>query len=260
MTRSIVETGGLRFAVRAEDTGVGQALRDWGQFAPVEQQLIAEVCQGDLLDVGANIGAIALPFARANPSRRVTAIEAHPGIYELLAENVAANGLQNVDAVQAAAGEATGFMVVPVADLSIAGNHGASSFYEKGSPTARTRVVRIDDVAPTDCRLVKVDVEGFEDRVLRGAPRLLNEVGPEWLVEVSRHRPNTTAFVRKTLEDAGYRLFWFFSPWRTPVGPGATGDTAVFATRADPPWEMTPVQDGWPSSLDDFPFLKRFAA
>jgi FkbM family methyltransferase len=256
---ALVEARGLQFRVPAMDNGVGRILREAGAFADVEQGLIAEACDGDLLDVGANIGAICLPFARARPSAQVVAIEAHPGLHRLLADNAALNRLGNVSAVHAAAGEAIGRVQIPLIDLAQAANHGAATLYAKGLPTTPVDMRRIDDLAPAQCRFAKIDVEGFEDRVLKGAPRLLNEVRPQWLVEVSRHRPNTTELVRQTLAAAGYRLFWFFSPWTTPVSPGAVGDTAIFATDEDPPWDMRPVGDRWPVSEADFPYLARFA-
>lgn len=255
-----ISASGLMLSIPRADTGVGQMLRETGAFAPIEQEFIRIACDGDLLDVGANVGALCLPFARQRPSSQVVAIEAHPGLFSLLSRNAADNALRNVNALNAVAGETSGRISIPVIDLAAEGNHGASSLYDKGIPTSPVPMVRIDDVAPEHCRFAKVDVEGFEDRVLSGASRLLNDVRPNWLVEVSKQRPNTASLVCKTLKDAGYNLFWFFSPWRCPVAPGAIGDTAIFACDGPEPWEMRRVDGIWPTSIDDYPYLSRFTA
>ncbi|WP_293390057.1 FkbM family methyltransferase [Phenylobacterium sp. RIFCSPHIGHO2_01_FULL_69_31] len=255
-----INASGLMLRIPRADTGVGQMLRETGAFAPVEQEFIQTVCDGDLLDVGANVGALCLPFALQKRSSKVVAIEAHPGLFSLLSRNAADNALDNVKSLNAVAGETSGRVNIPVTDLTSEGNHGASSLYEKGLPTSPVPMVRIDDVAPERCRFAKVDVEGFEDRVLRGATTLLHDVRPNWLVEVSRQRPNTTSLVCSTLKGAGYRLFWFFSPWRCPVAPGATGDTAIFACDGPAPWDMRPVDGIWPTTIDDYPYLSRFTA
>jgi tRNA G46 methylase TrmB len=99
------EAYGLTFRFPALDTAVGASLRDHGEFARPEIDFISAACAGDLIDVGANIGAICLPFARDNPSSQVVAIEAHPGVAALLRWNVTANDLTNVTVLDAVAGE-----------------------------------------------------------------------------------------------------------------------------------------------------------
>ncbi len=51
-----------------------------------------------VLDIGAGPGAIAIPLARR--VRHVTAVEPAGGMYSVLEENIAAEGVDNVDAVQ----------------------------------------------------------------------------------------------------------------------------------------------------------------
>lgn len=261
----VAEAYGLTFQVPARDTAVGACLRDYGEFARPELDLILALCDGDLIDVGANIGAICLPFAKARPQSRVVAIEANPQIAALLSANVAGNGLANVDVLCAAAGEAKGFIEAPAPDLSRAANVGALSLYDAAPRTITTPMVRLDDVAPEATRFVKVDVEGFEDRVLAGAGRLLNGVRPSWLVEVSPQRRETAAAARATLQAAGYRLYWFFSPFltrkrprRLDERPKLRGDLSLLAIDGDPPWSTPPVGDGWPKDVSDFPYLSDY--
>ena len=60
------EAYGLKLIVPANDSGVSQCLRDNGEFAKVEVDLIASLLGGGVcIDVGANIGSIALPLAKS---------------------------------------------------------------------------------------------------------------------------------------------------------------------------------------------------
>ncbi|HEX7095394.1 MAG TPA: FkbM family methyltransferase, partial [Acidimicrobiales bacterium] len=68
------------------------------------------------------------------------------------------------------------------------------------------RTVRVDDLEwLDDVGFVKVDVEGHELAVLRGAERLLRRDRPTLLVECEeRHHPGATAALRAYLEGLGY--------------------------------------------------------
>lgn len=258
----VAEAYGLRFEVVPSDIGVGACLRDYGEFARPELDLIRLMCAGDFVDVGANIGAIALPFAKAKPAAKVLTIEALPAVAAILTRNVEANGLRNVTVLNAVAGETSGRIVIPNPPLDAQGNLGARSLYEKGHPTAPARMVRLDDVAPDGVGFVKVDVEGFEPRVLDGAGRLLAEARPAWLVEVSATRPNAATKVRSALAAHGYRLYWFYSPFltrrrprRLDEHPPLRGDLSILALDGEPPWPLNPVGDEWPTDLAAFPYL-----
>lgn len=259
------EAYGLEFEVPASDTGVGLCLRDYGEFARPELDFIIASCRGDLLDVGANVGAICLPLATARPKATVVAIEAHPGLAGILRRNAGRNGLSNVRVVEAVAGERSGWIDAPVSRLDVEANHGASSLYTKGQPMQRLRVLALDEIAPERLSFVKLDVEGFEPRVLDGAKHLLMDVRPTWLVEVSKSRPNTTAQVFERLRGAGYKLHWFFSPFvtrkrprRLDEHPKLRGDISVVATDQPPLWDLQEVGDDWPSDVSDFGYLAEY--
>ena len=264
MPEEIVDTAsayGLNFLIPIRDTGVGQCRRQSGEFARVEIEFILAACDGDLLDVGANIGAICLPFAAQRPASRVVAVEAHRKLAQILGANALNNRLHNVEVIHAVAGERTGTIEIPFGAIDRPVNIGASSIYEKGLPAERVMMRPMDEIASANVRFVKVEVEGFEPRVLDGSARLLRDIRPRWLVEVSRERPNTADLIRKTFKQAGYRIFWFFSPFVAPK-PGASGDArgdfAYFATDETPPWPMKEVGDDWPRGEADLPYLRRY--
>jgi FkbM family methyltransferase len=254
---------GMKFLVPPNDEGVGSCLLEAGEFARVELEFILASCDGDLLDVGANIGAIGLPFAARRPNAKVIAIEAHRDIAEILQANVNLNELTNVEVIHAAAGERAGEADVPIQPVERIGNIGAGSLYDAGYPTLRTKFIPLDSLSAAKPAFVKIDVEGFEPRVLEGSKLLLNELRPEWLVEISRQRKNTTISVANTLREAGYSLYWFFSPFVSNIGDATgtpmKGDFSIFATDRAPSWKLPQFGDSWPKRILDFPYLSNLA-
>jgi len=260
----IAEAYGLTFGVIPNDEGVGACLRDYGEFARPEIDLIGSICKRSLIDVGANIGAISLPIANNFPNIRVIAIEAIPSIFSILRENVNRNALTNITLINAAAGEENGVLNISKPDIDQNKNVGALSLLDLQAPNAEVEigVIKIDDISPDDTDFVKIDVEGFEPRVLLGAPHLLKNVRPSWLVEVSKGRRDQAAQVQSILLSNGYKLYWFFSPFltrrrpkRLDERPALRGDISILALAGEAPWDMKSVTDEWPSDVADFPYL-----
>ncbi len=136
---------------------------------------------GVFVDVGANAGTYALPLARhVGPKGRVIAVEPHPVMIARLAFNKAASESGNVVLVPAAVGDADGELMIETDHE----NYGASHVYPDASarsdairvPAMRLlRVLQDHHVSTVDS--LKIDVEGYEDRVLigffRDAPEVL---------------------------------------------------------------------------------------
>jgi SAM-dependent methyltransferase len=78
-----------------------QRLRDPARLEDVDPVRILDAVapQGDgaIVDVGAGVGFVTLPFARALPQARVVACDVLAGMLELLAEDARASGLHNVE-------------------------------------------------------------------------------------------------------------------------------------------------------------------
>lgn len=121
------EAYGLDFMFPAGDTAVGRSLKVSGEFARVELDFLLDHAgeRGAFIDVGANIGAICLPFARRRPGWQVAAIEAQRPLSGVLAANALNNGLTQVAVFHAAAGATPGLANFPVVALDSQGNFGA---------------------------------------------------------------------------------------------------------------------------------------
>jgi len=261
---------GLTFLFPERDTVVGPTLQIYGEFAQPEVDFLVDVAtaeRGVFLDVGANIGAIALPFARRRPGWRVTAVEAHRGLSAVLATNTLGNHLYNVEVVNAAAGPERAIADFPLVPLDAETNFGDSGFHRK-APRAATLQLPVDELAP-EADVIKVDVQGFEAEVLKGASATLAAGRAIWFIETPSE-PAVRREVHDTFRSNGYGLFWFFSPFGTRRSPRgkATGQALggdanwVAAPAGRPsPWPLPPVRDpleARPARAAEYPYLQRY--
>lgn len=126
---------------------------------------------GVFVDVGANVGTYALALARhVGGSGKVIAIEPHPVTHARLAFNRAASGFTQIQLVAAAAGPSDGNLMIETDGDNLGASHIVS-----GDPQGNAikvpslRLQRILGEAGADhVDALKIDVEGFEDRVLTG--------------------------------------------------------------------------------------------
>ena len=124
---------------------------------------------GVFVDIGANVGTYALVMARhVGPSGKVIAIEPHPVTHARLAFNRAASRFAHVHIVAAAAAAADGQLMLETDGDNLAASHVVSS-EARGSairvPSLRLgRILDEGGLAHVDS--LKIDVEGFEDRIL----------------------------------------------------------------------------------------------
>ena len=134
------------------------------------------------LDCGANIGNHSLFFACVAKAKRVFAFEGNPPTYDILAKNIELNDLQNkVTAYNCVLGEKEGFAQISHCDLlNIGGTDFAESKEQDGIE------MKALDSFPFGEKIdfVKMDVEGFEYHVLKGAKNLLLEDKPILWVEI----------------------------------------------------------------------------
>jgi FkbM family methyltransferase len=180
--------GGRVFLHHREDIGLvvlmsGGFERAETEFA-IEQALPGTVA----IDVGANVGMFTVPLALAvGPSGRVLTIEPSPENVERLESNLELNGLENVVVEPIAVGDKAGQLVLQLA--SDPGFHSTAEIAEsravEGNLTVRAET--LDQVwlrahAPA-VSFIKIDTEGSEDAVLRGAEQILQACHPVLLVE-----------------------------------------------------------------------------
>jgi FkbM family methyltransferase len=175
---------------------------------------------GTLVDVGAHDGLITIPLARL-PGARVLAFEPLPPAYaRLQAALRAAFGTPpaHVTCIAAALGDQAGeiTLAMPVLD-GVAQEQWASTAKDYAAHlSARVSVERfavplrrLDDLAITDLTGLKVDAEGAEYEILRGARETLLRCRPVITLEVEeRHREGSTWAVPAYLDALGYEVLF----------------------------------------------------
>jgi FkbM family methyltransferase len=193
------------------DKYIGRSLDLYGEYSEAEVELFKFILRpGDVvIDAGANIGALTLPFSRlVGETGGVVAFEPQRPMFYMLSGNLAINTIENVAAIQAALGAAAGTILVPLARPQAHLNFGGISVGgEVGDPV---RVRTIDSLALHALRLIKIDVEGAELGVIQGAAETIRRRRPFLFVE--NDRKEKSAALIEALFALGYRLWWHFAP------------------------------------------------
>ena len=153
-----------------------------------------------VVDVGANVGLYTcLAATWLPPDGRVTAFEPVPANLQYLHQNVGQNTLSDrVVIEEMAVGDGPGVIDIYLVEGSI-GTHSASARNALDSTRSVTvAVVSLDqylaDRSGPRTDILKVDVEGYEGHVLRGARTLLRNDGPTLLVEFMAHHLTNCGF------------------------------------------------------------------
>lgn len=217
-----------------KDRYIGRSVEHYGEWSPEEATLLGQLCRPGhyVVDAGAHIGTHTLAFARMVGDRgRVFAFEPQRLMAQLLAANVALNSLTNVHTYHLAVGEGGTVWLHDDLDYSRSNNFGGASLdaitCSENDPCRKYRVtvVRLDDFYDEPrLDLIKVDVEGMEADVLRGAAGLIRRHKPVLYVENDRLEQSTELIT--LIRSYGYRLFWHCSPLYSP--DNFAGSTRMF--------------------------------
>jgi FkbM family methyltransferase len=157
-----------------------------GSWSPALVRLITALLgpeSGTFIDVGANLGLVTVPVLARSRARAI-AFEPEPRNHGWLVANAARHGLTERIELHAAALDAGDGTVELELSADNSGDHriAAADAATTGSPNARVavRALRLDDVLAgrrleRPC-VMKLDTQGAEARVLRGARQSLAQV------------------------------------------------------------------------------------
>jgi FkbM family methyltransferase len=189
---------------------------------------------GHIIDIGAHDGALTLPLA-ALPGARVVAFEPLPAAFARLRAALLRRYGRipvHVELHQSALGERSGEITleVPVVGgvaqeqwASVAKDYAAMHASDPRIEAVRcfrVPLMRLDDLALPDVTAIKLDAEGAEAEVIRGAAATLGRCRPVLSIEIEeRHRPGSTGAVPALLAGLGYQGFYeFWGEWRRIEG------------------------------------------
>jgi FkbM family methyltransferase len=197
------------------DRYIGRSIERYGEFSLGEIELFRQAVQPGwhVVEAGANIGAHTLILAQqVGPRGRVYAFEPQRVLFQTLCANMALNSLTHVHCRQEALGAAAGTTYVPWLDYNAENNFGGLSLtHRQGEPVP---VVPLDSLDLPRCDFLKIDVEGMELEVLRGASQTIQRFRP--LLYVENDRPEQSAELIRYLQELGYELYWHLPPLYSP--------------------------------------------
>jgi FkbM family methyltransferase len=207
--------GGLPIFVSPE-AGLRYWRRDLAKVDPMLLRMARELVKpGHVIwDVGANLGLFTFAAAAlAGPSGYVIAIEPDLWLAQLLqrsAEHIRTRAVARVNVLSAAVSDSIRVAHLSIAGRSRAANHLVESVGSTQSGGHRalqsTLAVSLDFLLEhfPHPSVLKIDVEGAEVSVLKGAARLLRTVRPVIWCEVD---PDNSLPVAQQFLESGYQIF-----------------------------------------------------
>lgn len=185
----VVGTGNFRFM--SNDEYIGSDLRSgmwWEHFmhAPMKAAVEKHCKPGDIiLDIGANVGTHSVAFSKIAPEQQIHAFEPQANVCALLRENLDANNATNVNAHCLALGSTDHQARMDAYDAGADNvNIGGIGIHSE-STGELVNVRTLESALNTDARVcaIKIDVEGYENEVFRGAAKKIEQDQPIILFE-----------------------------------------------------------------------------
>jgi FkbM family methyltransferase len=170
------------------------------------------VSPGDrCIDVGANVGVHTVRLAKlVGSGGKVIALEPDEELAQRARRNIMLNQLSHVDVINAAASDEGGGKVPLYRPDTEDTNRGRASLLQHSyltGGTSNVQVVTIDEICPGSIALIKIDVEGHEAAVVRGAAATIDHYSPAIVFEYAPellHDASQSPF--GWLADRGYEL------------------------------------------------------
>jgi FkbM family methyltransferase len=190
------------------DTVISESLRQTGDYAPEEKSLLGELITSGatVVDVGANVGNHTLFFSQqVGDNGRVLSFEPQRFLFQVLCANSLLGQFRNIWPYRVAVGDAQGAVDIPVPNYHRPNDFGGYSlefdtFKEPGEITT------LDALSLSECHLIKIDVEGMELSVLKGAQATIRLTKPFLYFDDNRaeFRDEIVTFAHEVLD---YRLY-----------------------------------------------------
>lgn len=174
-----------------------------------ERHVVAELQQWipsarGFLDIGANVGLHTLVAKSINPLIPVVAVECSTFNLAYLCRNVRHNELRDVKILPFAVADSVRILQLNNCDANTCCTVDDHRDFPK-----LAAALPLDHIVLPDIDLIKIDVEGFEIRVLRGASKVLRNrprIIFEYCPEITDRSGTTPVEFLQWFLDAGYRL------------------------------------------------------
>lgn len=190
----------VKVAVQAQHKGIEKHIID----AVLTLLGFPDFREAIVIDAGASNGFLSCYFAQTiSTNGKVFSFEPHPEIFKRLQKNITQNHLQQATCFQLALGD-----TISNSDLNL--------YYETANRLALANKEALQTISvqettldhfflphqPSACHLIKIDVDGYETQVLKGAEKVIAQFKPVVVFE-----SNQQTIPGEFLIKNGYQLF-----------------------------------------------------
>lgn len=207
-----VDRNGIAFRLDISD--LVQWYIYFGFIEVSREMLYSQIKNGDVvLDVGANIGETSLNIANIVGDKGcVHSFEPFPETFESFQHNLSLNNFSNIKVNRVGLGDTEEEVGMEIRDNS---NRGMNAIKQLDDDSERKiKIVKLDSYIKENqinkVDLIKIDVEGFELRVLKGAAETLENLKPRLFIELDdnnlRDQGDSAAELIRYLKNLNYSI------------------------------------------------------
>ena len=212
-TMRVCERNGIRYALDISDY-MQYCIYFGIKIEPREVLYDLVENQTTVIDVGTNIGETLLNFAKLNHDGLNIGFEPVPYLFDAASRNISLNNFPNVRLENLALSDMQADLVYNIVNDNNSGGIYLSTSSEAVNSTRKVAVTTLDEYVSTNnlenISLLKIDVEGFEIKVLKGACKTIENFKPAIFVEVDntflKRQNGSAAELAALLESYGYDL------------------------------------------------------
>jgi len=181
-----------------KDEYVGRSLHNYGEYNPDETEMILSLAgEGVCLDIGANMGVMGQALESAGHT--VISFEPQPYVYNVLCKNV--RGV----CYNVGLGDEPGVAKMPRILSGSRANYGGQGIGMRSDlGTIDIRVETLDSYNFGNVSFMKIDVEGYEEKVLRGGAETITRCRP--IMYIEDDRATLSASLRAYIVGLGYSI------------------------------------------------------
>lgn len=196
----------------------------YGEWSEMEVRLFKSLLtsESNVIEVGANLGLHTVPLAKFAPGGSIICFEPQRIVYQVLCANAVLNNLTNVFAFHAAVSDQNRSITIETSNYDKLWNY-ASFSLDKGMSTEgafrgkvsheAVQAVALDTVEAVSglsaLDLLKIDAEGHELQVLRGAAQTIARLQP--IIFIENNNEDHGDQIISHIKQLGYTSYWFCS-------------------------------------------------
>lgn len=217
LNTSTKKFNGFKFKFYTQDllsvNSIGKSL-DWEpHIMKFSEIYLSDKKSSNIVDAGAHIGYHTLNFAKLTTGT-VYSFEPQPQNYKLLMYNFKINEITNISPFMIGLSDVKKYYKIPIISKSLKlGNMGD---FTLNNLTSNLYIKILSDTLDSfkfkDISLIKIDVQGWEKKVLTGAKETIEKYKPVIIIELEKHqlvKTNTTVEnLLETIRQLNYSIFY----------------------------------------------------